>query len=191
MEISRRLPTRACCGRTRRHFNQTTWIWMTKKEAKLASYWTLPFTELRLGMKVGGTTRWITFGYSASSLYSLIADGKYRRTSIGKSKWRSLLPTSSMQRNCSRVNMQHLQCLEPPCMSKSQNKTNGAVCRVNVLKRNYNNITHACLYILTILGVCMSISCYEVEGFSENNCHPTYSIDINALKFLTQRDAKT
>ena len=73
------------------------------KEAKLASYWTLPFTELRLGMKVGGTTRWITFGYSASSLYSLIADGKYRGTSIGKSKWRSLLPTSSMQLKCNKV----------------------------------------------------------------------------------------
>ena len=73
------------------------------KETKLASYWTLPFTELRLGMKVDGTTRWITFSYTASSLYSLIADGKYRSTSIGKTKWRSLLPRSSLQRNCNKV----------------------------------------------------------------------------------------
>ena len=42
------------------------------KETKLSSYWTLPFTELRLGMKVDGTIRWITFSYTASSLYSLI-----------------------------------------------------------------------------------------------------------------------
>ncbi|XP_062499935.1 uncharacterized protein LOC134177196 isoform X1 [Corticium candelabrum] len=72
------------------------------KETKLASYWTLPFTELRLGMKVDGTTRWITFRYTASSLYSLIADGKYRSTSIGKTKWRSLLSRSSLQRNCNK-----------------------------------------------------------------------------------------
>ena len=73
------------------------------KETKLASYWTLPFTELRLGMKVNGTTRWITFSYTASSLYSLIADGQYRNTSIGESKWRSLLPTSSLQNHCNKV----------------------------------------------------------------------------------------
>ena len=75
------------------------------KETKLASYWTLPFTELRLGMKVDGTTRWITFSYTASSLYNLIADGQYRSTSIGESKWRSLVPRSSLQRNCNKVSM--------------------------------------------------------------------------------------
>ena len=75
------------------------------KETKLASYWTLPFTELRLGMKVDGKIRWITFNYNAPSLYSLIADGQYRRTSIGKSKWRSLLPRSSLQTNCNKVSV--------------------------------------------------------------------------------------
>ncbi|XP_062499931.1 uncharacterized skeletal organic matrix protein 5-like [Corticium candelabrum] len=72
------------------------------KETKLASYWTLPFTELRLGMKIKGKTRWITFSYTASSLYSLIADGQYKPTSIGESKWRSLLPRTSLQRNCKK-----------------------------------------------------------------------------------------
>jgi hypothetical protein len=72
-------------------------------EAKLASYWTLPFTELRLGMKVSGTTRWITISYSGSSLYSVIADGQYRQTNVGKSTWRKLLPQSSMQANCNKV----------------------------------------------------------------------------------------
>ena len=75
------------------------------KETKLASYWTLPFTELRLGMKIKGKTRWITFSYTASSLYSLIADGQYKPTSIGESKWRSLLPRTSLQRNCKKVSM--------------------------------------------------------------------------------------
>ena len=73
------------------------------KETKLASYWTLPFTEVRLGMKVDETFRWITFSYKASSLYSLIADGHYRKTRIGESKWRSLLPKSSLQPHCNKV----------------------------------------------------------------------------------------
>ena len=84
---------------------QPTNLDLDDKEAKLASYWTLPFTELRLGMKVDGTIRWITLGYSASSLYSIIADGKYRSTSIGENMWRSLLPTSSLQDNCNRVSI--------------------------------------------------------------------------------------
>ncbi|XP_062511168.1 collagen alpha-1(XI) chain-like [Corticium candelabrum] len=96
------------------NFNYNSELWSNKKtfqsnnlalddkEAKLASYWTLPFNELRLGMKVAGTIRWITYSYNASSLYSLIADGQYRRTSIGETKWRSLLPRSSLQRNCNR-----------------------------------------------------------------------------------------
>ena len=88
-------------------------------EAKLASYWTLPFTELRLGMKVEGTIRWITFRYSASSLYSLIADGYYRRTYIGKNNWRSLLPRSSLQINCNKVGI---------TISQSSEKVHNHVC---------------------------------------------------------------
>ena len=44
---------------------------LDNKETKLAFFWTLPFTEVRLGMKVDGTIRWITFSYNASSLFSL------------------------------------------------------------------------------------------------------------------------
>ena len=116
---------------------QSNFLSLDDKEAKLASYWTLSFTELRLGMKVGGTTRWITFGYRASSLYSLIADGKYRETSIGKTKWRSLLPTSSMQSNCNKVSMQHLQCLEYACQNHKTKQWRCLSCK-------RNNITHAC-----------------------------------------------
>ena len=82
---------------------QSNHLKLDEKETKLASYWTLPFTELRLGMKVDGAIRWITFRYRASSLYSLISDGHYRRTRVGDFKWRSLLPKSSLQRNCIKV----------------------------------------------------------------------------------------
>ena len=87
--------------------NKTTYqsnsLAIDDKEAKLASYWTLPFTELHLGMKLNGTIRWITFSYKASSLYSLIADGQYRKTSVGKNMWTSLLPTSTLQERCNKV----------------------------------------------------------------------------------------
>lgn len=75
---------------------------MDDVEAKFASYWELPFTELRLGMKIGAKTRWIVISLTASSLYRLIADGKYRSTSIGRSSWRSLLQQSSLQANCNK-----------------------------------------------------------------------------------------
>lgn len=99
-----------------KNFEYSSSLWSTKStlntyslslddtEAKLASYWTLPFTELRLGMKVPGrVTRWITVRYKAESLYSVIADGQFRRTNVGKSTWRSLVPGSSLQRNCNKV----------------------------------------------------------------------------------------
>ena len=76
---------------------------MDDNEAKFASYWTVPFTELRVGMKVEGATRWVNIHQSAASLYSLIADGQYRSTSIGKALWRSLLPSTSLQFNCNKA----------------------------------------------------------------------------------------
>ena len=53
-------------------------------------------------MKYGGRLRAISFSYPASSLYDLIADGKYRQTHVGRSQWRSLIHGSSLQRNCNR-----------------------------------------------------------------------------------------
>jgi hypothetical protein len=71
-------------------------------EAKFASYWTVPFTKIRVGMKVQGSTEWITIQQAASSLYSLIADGQYRSTNVGKCVWRSLLPRTSLQHHCNK-----------------------------------------------------------------------------------------
>ncbi|XP_062500230.1 uncharacterized skeletal organic matrix protein 5-like [Corticium candelabrum] len=111
---------------------QPTNLDLDDKEAKLASYWTLPFTELRLGMKVDGTIRWIILSYSASSLYSLIADGKYRSTSIGENKWRNLLPTSSLQDNCNREGFNTRG-------THSSYSSNHAGARLGFLVNNENN----------------------------------------------------
>ena len=43
----------------------------------------------------------ITLDQSADSLYSLIADGNFRATSVGRDTWKSLLDSQgSLQRNC-------------------------------------------------------------------------------------------
>lgn len=54
-------------------------------------------------MKIPGeeTANFITLNQSADSLYSLIADGQFRPTSVGRDKWKSLLGSQgSLQRYC-------------------------------------------------------------------------------------------
>ncbi len=44
----------------------------------------------------------ISISYQASSLYNLIADGSYRSTNIGRTKWLSLVKGSGLQPYCDR-----------------------------------------------------------------------------------------
>ena len=54
-------------------------------------------------MKIGQQNRFIAFNKTARSLYSLIADGKYRSTSLGRDTWKSLIGSqASLQTNCNR-----------------------------------------------------------------------------------------
>ena len=53
-------------------------------------------------MKYNGYLKAFSFSYPASSLYSLIADGSYRQTHLGRNKWKSLISGSSLQLNCNR-----------------------------------------------------------------------------------------
>ena len=70
------------------------------EETKLPTYWSTPFTKICLGMKVGGETRFLLLNQTASSLHSMIADGVYRKTSLGRNSWKSLVPGASLQVNC-------------------------------------------------------------------------------------------
>ena len=70
-------------------------------ETKLPSYWNTPFGKICLGMKVGNRTKFILLEREATSLHSLIADGVYRNTSLGRAAWKSLIDGSSLQLNCS------------------------------------------------------------------------------------------
>jgi len=54
-------------------------------------------------MKMGQQTKFTVINVHAKSLYSLIADGKYRNTSLGRNVWKTLIGSqASLQRNCNK-----------------------------------------------------------------------------------------
>ena len=54
-------------------------------------------------MKIGQQIRFIVINKQASSLYSLIADGQYRATSLGRDTWKTLIGSqASLQPNCNK-----------------------------------------------------------------------------------------
>ena len=75
------------------------------QETKLPTYWNTSFSKLCVGMKVPGevATRLIVINKTAESVYSLIADGQYRPTPLGKDAWNSLVsPPGRLQPNCNK-----------------------------------------------------------------------------------------
>ena len=75
---------------------------LDNRQFKGSTYWRTSFKEICVGMKYNGNLRAFSFSYPASSLHSLIADGKYRQTHLGRYKWKSLIYGSSLQRNCNK-----------------------------------------------------------------------------------------
>ena len=52
-------------------------------------------------MKIGQQIKFIVINKQANSLYSLIADGNYRATSLGRNTWKTLIGSqASLQANC-------------------------------------------------------------------------------------------
>ena len=72
-------------------------------ETKLPTYWNTSFSKICLGMKINNQIRFIVINKQANSLYSLIADGQYRNTSLGRDTWKSLIGSeASLQKNCNK-----------------------------------------------------------------------------------------
>ncbi|XP_078381310.1 uncharacterized protein LOC144664059 [Oculina patagonica] len=72
-------------------------------ETKLPTYWSAPFSKICLAMKIGHQIRPIVINRQANSLYSLVADGHYRSTTLGRDTWKSLIGSqASLQRNCNK-----------------------------------------------------------------------------------------
>ncbi len=54
-------------------------------------------------MKIGKQIKFIVINKQANSLYSLIADGKYRAASLGRNRWKELIGSqASLQANCNK-----------------------------------------------------------------------------------------
>jgi len=74
-----------------------------QKETKLPTYWNTPFSQICLGMKIGHQIKFLIIYKHANSLFSLIADGKYRSTSLGRNTWKTLIGSlASLQPYCNR-----------------------------------------------------------------------------------------
>ena len=72
-------------------------------EIKLPTYWNTPFSKICLGMKIGEQLNFVVIDQQADSLHSLIADGQYRATSLGRNKWKKLIGIqASLQYLCNK-----------------------------------------------------------------------------------------
>ncbi|KAL9954483.1 hypothetical protein ACROYT_G042030 [Oculina patagonica] len=73
------------------------------QETKLPTYWNTSFSKICLGMKIGQQINFIVINKQANSLHSLIADGQYRSTSLGRNTWKTLIGSdASLQYNCNK-----------------------------------------------------------------------------------------
>jgi hypothetical protein len=70
-------------------------------EAKLASFWTIPLTEVRLGMIDGGETRWLVTSAAGASLRAILQGG-HMDTNAGRGEWKGLLSFGSLQYFCNK-----------------------------------------------------------------------------------------
>ena len=95
------------------HYNSLFWSNMAEynprggmtgfdsQETKLPTYWNTSFSKICLGMKIGEKIKFIVINKQADSLYSLIADGQYHSTSLGRDVWKRLIGSeASLQTEC-------------------------------------------------------------------------------------------
>ena len=85
-------------------------------------------------MTRSNVTNWILVklvNYTATTLYSVIADGDYRKTNVGRAEWMSLINGASLQDNCKKEGF-NFQC--------SNTKPNhGRKSRIGILGNNQDD----------------------------------------------------
>jgi len=98
------------------------------QETKLPTYWETPFSKICLGMKIDHQINFIVINKRANSLYSLIADGEYRTTLLGRHTWKKLIGSqASLQDNCNKEGFNAV------CTSSDYAKA-----RIGILSNNEN-----------------------------------------------------
>ena len=118
---------------------------MGKNETKLASYHNTPFDKICLGMTGNDVTNWILLSYTATSLYSVIADGSYHETNLGREAWKSLINDAILQPNCTKEGF-NAQCLYK-----------GRKSRIGILTSDIND----CSGCKTVIGFGIEIDSLE------------------------------
>ncbi|KAL9953491.1 hypothetical protein ACROYT_G040914 [Oculina patagonica] len=99
------------------------------QETKLPTYWNTSFSKICLGMTVGQQFNFIIINKQANSMYSLIADGQYRATSLGRNTWKTLIGSqASLQSYCNKEGFNSVG--NDPLHSKA---------RIGILSNNENH----------------------------------------------------
>ena len=101
------------------------------QETKLPTYWNTSFSKICLGMKIGNNTKFVVISKKASSLYSLISDGQYRATSLGRNTWKTLIGSqASLQLHCNKEGFNAAGSVQ-----------GSSKARIGILGNNKNNCT--------------------------------------------------
>jgi len=80
-------------------------------------------------MKIGEQINFIVINKQANSLYSLIADGQYRATSLGRNTWKALIGfQASLQSNCNKEGFNAVS-----------NSTDHSKARIGIISNQQNN----------------------------------------------------
>ena len=102
------------------------------QETKLPTYWNTSFTKICAGMKIGQQINFIMINKQANSLYSLIAHGQYRATSLGRNTWKTLIGSqATLQKNCNK------EGLNVQCTSSKLSKA-----RIGIISNNENDCSN-------------------------------------------------
>ena len=81
-------------------------------------------------MKIGQHINFIVINNQANSLYSLLADGHYHATSLGRNKWKTLIGSeASLQLNCNKEGFNAVH----------GGHANSAKARIGILGNEQNN----------------------------------------------------
>jgi len=124
---------------------------LDQEETKLPTYWNTPFTRICLGMKIGQETRFIPLSKTASSLYALIQDDKYRAISLSRDEWKFLIgPQASLQRNCNKQgfnvmsDLAHHSKARIGFVTNQENDCHSGDSRIGFGTGGYNDDTNTC-----------------------------------------------
>ena len=71
-------------------------------------------------MKVQKQTNFVVVDKEASSLFSLIADGQHRNTTLGREKWKGLIWGASLQKDCNKEGFNAVCASEKKHYSKAR-----------------------------------------------------------------------